>query len=174
MAKQRTLNRLKARQARPAWDSDQSPGPTPQTVRKCKQDNMVALYTKGQIDLDELRAVEHIRSMFEAVSRGLMPRAVDHTEPYSDRPGKLPRKGLETLTGAEYGHWAKVYKPWSAEEAKVMVTPALRRSELVHLLVVDNLSLNAIETRHRIGHGKALEHLQDSLALYCHCAGWRS
>jgi hypothetical protein len=172
MAKQRTLNRLKARQARPVWDSDLSPGPTAETVRKCKQDNMLALYTKGQIDLDELRAVEHIRSMFEAVSRGLMPRAVDHTEPYSDRPGKLPRKGLETLTGAEYDHWTKVYKPWSVEEAKVMVTPALRRSELMHLLVVENVSPREVETIHHFRHGTSLDHLHDSLQLYCVCAGW--
>lgn len=164
-------SRKKRAVIRKDWDSMINPGPTPETVAKMRPDVVESLYRLGKIDSDQRWAAEKIQDVFEQVCRGLFPRAIDHRNPYVEKPSIRPAKGLELMRQSEFEHWRDVYKPWSAIEAKVLVGAGNPRTQLVHLVVVENMRLGEVEKYLEMRNSMAIIHLGEALRRYCRYSG---
>ena len=142
--------------------------PTPQTAARLRQDVVARLLARGRIAAHHAEAAEEIRSVHEAVGRGMFP-----TSQSFRWSGHGPNRGrardfLDRMSARERTAWERRYLPWSHVMATGIAAglPGTRWLQLVVDIVVDNASLRAVEARYRLRHGAALIWLVRGLEQY--------
>lgn len=149
-------------------------GPTPETVSKLRYDVLAKLYLDGKLDDVQIAAADEIRKVWEAVGRGLFPRART-LDRIPNRSGAVRRREpADLMTHAEARAWRDRYRPW-ADEMSVAILSSVSRVSRLQLtldIVVDNYGFRQVETWYRLKHGVAAGHLRTALDRYCALAGW--
>ena len=150
--------------------------PTPQTVSQLTDDVIGRLLRQGRLHLHHAMAAEEIRSVMEAVGRGMFPSA--QLGWWAGRPvrRRLPSDFLDRMSDEERHMWERHYLPWTHELA-VEIAAGLRGTRWLQLVldvVIDNMGLRTVEDRYRIRHGRAFAYLVQALEKYARGAGLAS
>ncbi len=151
--------------------------PTPQTVARLKGDNIRRLYTAGRLKDHHAQAASQIRTVFEAVGRGMFPAL--RPDIWSGQPPKRRsgRDFLDRMNAEERNLWQRYYLPWSRELiGETAAGPSgARRLQLVIDVVVENLNLSEVELKYGLKRGRAFDCLVSGLEKYAHRARlvWR-
>ncbi len=150
--------------------------PTPETCRKLRRDVVAGLAAAGRLSPEQHRAAEEIRTVWEAVGRGMFPTA-SRLKSFGrrNRGARPPRDFIDRMGSSEYLAWRGRYVPWSRGESVELLAGAVgtTRLQLTIDVVVDNLGLRQAESRYGIRkHGAAFDHLSAALRRYAERAGW--
>ena len=143
---------------------------------RMRRDVMAKLEATGRLKSDHLLAVEDIRRIWRAFSRGLFPAARDISRPkvdgcrsFIDPIGRM-REGEAAL-------YARRYKPWADWASKQLIANgAAERVTLLQLtydMVIDNMGPRQWEDRYRVRHGTATGMLARALETYLAGPGMR-
>ena len=131
--------------------------PTPQTVSQLTDDVVGRLLRQGRLRLHHAMAAEEIRSVMEAVGRGMFPRAQPGS--WAGRPvrRRQPADFFDRMSDEERHMWQRHYLPWTHDLAVEIASglPGTRWLQLVLDVVIDNMGLRTVEDRYRIRHGRA-------------------
>lgn len=164
----RTRREARLRAALRAADEDEAVAATPETLAKLRHDVVGRLIERGRLQKAHGEAAEEIRTVSEAVGRGMCPTA--QPTGWSVRPPgyRGPRDFLDRMTARERHIWQFRYQPWKSEllRARDVALPGGRWLDLVLDIVVDNSGLRRAERRHGLRHGSALGYLADGLECY--------
>ncbi|MBT5051403.1 MAG: hypothetical protein HOM58_23110 [Rhodospirillaceae bacterium] len=158
-------SRLSRAVSRPRKQCD---SPTPETVAKLRYDVIARLRDHGRISARHLEIAEEIRSVHEAVGRGLFPTA----QSVRWHGGSGGRRGggefFDRMTQSERYAWERRYLPWTHDLATEIAAgmAGTRWLQLIIDIVVDNLSLRDVETRYQLRHGTAIAYLTNGLDRY--------
>ena len=162
------LKRIASGQTRAAKPEARIP-PTPETLRKLREDAIVRLVRKGQLLPHHQDAAMEIRSVHEAVGRGMFARSAS----FDPAAGRAPRRHTardftDRMSGRERRNWERHYIPWSHEMAVAVVAgmAGTRWLQLVTDIVVDNHAIRAVEDRYGLRHGTAIRYLVEALERY--------
>lgn len=146
-------------------------GPTPETRRKIRRDQVVRLYERGQIGKPEMQAAEEIREAREAVVRVMYPSR--QMEPRIDTPkgGWRGLAGLEKLSKDEARLWSR-YVAWARE----MTDYPFRRVPVSRLSIVldvieTNIGARQMEKRLGVKHGTVAKVVKSALRDYAEANG---
>jgi hypothetical protein len=147
--------------------------PTPETARKLRRDMIGVLLIRGRLTPEQARAAEEIRTVQEAVGRGMFRTSRLDPGASFQRKGGAPRDFLDRMTEDEHHLWQRHYLPWTRELALDIAAgiPGTRWLELVTAIVIDNTGLREIEQRYGLRHGRALSYLAAGLDRYNAIAG---
>lgn len=162
---------------RTVWNSNQEPGPTPETVAKRQPDVIETLHHENLLDTDQHNAAMEIRELREALTRGIFSGAADYSAPLGGKAGREQLRGLEALkgdvkdTGTEYGKWAQIYKPWSNSEGKRQIAPGFTRLQLVDDIVWEGYWPQDMDSLAGMIPGTSLYRLREALDNYLRQAG---
>lgn len=142
--------------------------PTAQTAAKLRQDVIGRLLAQRRILPHHAAAAEEIRTVHEAVGRGMFPTA--QPVPWSGRAPdrRRARDFLDRMSERERNAWERRYLPWSRALATEIAAglAGTRWLQLVVDIVVDNATLREAESRYRLRHGTALAYLIRALEQY--------
>lgn len=145
--------------------------PTVQTAAKLRQDVIGRLLAQRRILPHHAEAAEEIRTVHEAVGRGMFPTA--QSIPWSGRAPnrRRARDFLDRMSARERAAWERRYLPWSRAMATEIAAgrAGTRWLQLVVDIVVDNTTLREAEARYRLRHGTALPYLIRGLEQYDRC-----
>lgn len=146
--------------------------PTPETLSNLRHDVVGRLVERGRLHRVHAEAAEEIRTVAEAVGRGMYPRALPAD--WTGRPldGRFPRDFLDRMTARERRLWQHRYLPWTRELSRDgdSELPGARWLQLVLDIVIENCGLRRAERRNGLRHGAALGYLAVGLERY---DGWR-
>lgn len=142
--------------------------PTPETRRKLKADVIGSLLARQRLDLRYAQAAEEIRTVLEAVGRGMFATAQS-----TAWTGRAPKHRtyhdfISRMSAHERRLWERHYLPWS-HDLSVEIAAGLQGTRWLQLMldvVVDNISLRAAETRYGLAHGGAFGYLLEGLERY--------
>jgi len=142
--------------------------PTPQTRGKLRQDVVRRLLERGRLQPHHVKAAEEIRTVHEAVGRGMFPTAQSMTWTGHQPDRGRGRDFLDRMTDAERHAWQHRYLPWTQEMATEIAAgiPGTRWLQLVVDVVVDNATLREVERRYRLRLGAGLAYLERGLDRY--------
>ena len=142
--------------------------PTPQTASKLRQDVIARLLARGRLWPHHLDAAHEIRTVHEAVGRGMFPTAQSLIWSGRVSSRRHGRDFLDRMSQAERYAWERHYLPWSHAMATEIAAgiPGTRWLQLVVDVVVDNSTLREVETRYNLRHGTACSYLARALARY--------
>lgn len=141
---------------------------TPETAAKLRYDVIARLESRGRISTRYLDIVEEIRSVHEAVGRGMFPTA-QTVRPWGGTRGRRGASDFfDRMTQAERHAWEHRYLPWTHDLATEVVAglPGTRWLQLIIDIIIDNVPLREIETRYRLRHGTAVAYLTNGLDRY--------
>jgi hypothetical protein len=141
---------------------------TAETLAKLRHDVVARLVARGGLQRVHGDAAEEIRTVNEAVGRGMCPTA--QPVAWIGRPSGFrgPRDFLDRMTGEERRLWQFRYLPWRSELIRTgdAALPGARWLRLVLDIVVDNSGLRQAEHRQGLRHGTALGYLAVGLERY--------
>jgi hypothetical protein len=141
---------------------------TAETLAKLRHDVVARLVAHGRLQRVHGDAAEEIRTVSEAVGRGLCPTA--QMAAWAGRPSGFrgPRDFLDRMTAEERRLWQFRYLPWRSELVRAGddALPGARWLGLVLDIVVDNSGLRQAERRQGLRHGTALTLLAIGLERY--------
>ena len=142
--------------------------PTAQTAAKLRHDVVARLLAQRRIRPHHAEAAEEIRTVHEAVGRGMFPTAQSLSWSGRGPNRRQSRDFLDRMSERERNAWERRYLPWTHAMATEIAAglPGTRWLQLVIDIVVDNASLRAVETRYRLRHGTALTYLTGGLEHY--------
>ncbi len=142
--------------------------PTPETLRKLQPDVVVELVREGCLRPHHQDAALEIRSVHEAVGRGMFARS--SCDPATGASGRAhgPRDFTQRMSARERRLWEARYLPWSRDMALAVVAglPGTRWMQLVIDIVVDNHAVGTVEERYRLNPGTAIRYLVEALDRY--------
>lgn len=140
----------------------------PEIPAETRYDVVGRLQRRGRISAHHLDRAEEIRSVHEAVGRGMFPTAQSTMRWGSVRRRRGARDFLDRMTQSERYAWEHHYLPWTRDLATEVAAgiPGTRWLQLIIDIVVDNVPLREIETRYRLRHGTALAYLTNGLDRY--------
>lgn len=172
-------NRVRSRLKRIATDfpdtdiRQRSVPPTPETLRKLQQDVVVKLVRQGVLLPHHHDAAMEIRSVHEAVGRGMFARSSFDPTAGSSGRGQGPRDFTQRMSSSERRAWEKHYLPWSRDMAIAVVAglPGTSWMQLIIDIVVDNNAIGAVEDRYRLRDGTAIRYLTEALDRYARHRG---
>ncbi|MEE8332749.1 MAG: hypothetical protein V3R85_02790 [Alphaproteobacteria bacterium] len=137
-------------------------------MARLRHDVVARLLATGRLLPSDADAVEEIRTVHEAVGRGMFPTA----QPVSTT-GRRPRGALATdfldrMSEHERFMWQRHYLPWTrALELEIAAgLKGTRWLQLVIDIVVDNATPREVEARYRLRHGRGIEYLRRGLEIY--------
>ncbi len=157
-----------------APDHDAPIGPTPETAAKLRYDVIAKLYLDGKLDDTHVAAAQEIRRVWEAIGRGLFPRA-RQLDRIPNRGGATrPREPADLMSQSEAIAWRDRYRPFATEMSVDILSRVSRvsRLQLTLDIVIDNYGLRQVEDWYRLKHGVAAGHLRTALERYAVLAGW--
>lgn len=136
-------------------------------ISRLRTDQIDRLYDRSVISVDERAAALKIRTIFEAMGRGLFPGAADRMVGTKSR-GSF-RHPLERMSNREFFIWSQEYKPWANGPAAKMsidreaadsegVSFNFRKSylQVCYAVIVDNLGPSQLEDVWPIPRGKGV------------------
>jgi len=164
----------RARLSAPIADDGARPvPPTRQTAARLRHDVIARLLATGRLAPHHAGAADEIRTVHEAVGRGMFPTALR-----AHAAGRRPRTGvavdfLDRMTARERFLWQRRYLPWTRVMALEVAAglKGTRWLQLVVDIVVDNAAPREVEARYRLRHGTALGYLRRGLERYRHPGG---
>lgn len=149
-------------------DDDLVAEPTPETLARLRHDVVGRLVERGRLHRIHAEAAEEIRTVAEAVGRGMFPRA--YPTDWTGRPldGRVPRDFFDRMSARERQLWQRHYLPWTRELHRDGddQLPGPRWIQLVLDVVVENKGLRRAERSCGLRHGAALDYLADGLERY--------
>lgn len=143
-------------------------GPTPETAARLRGDVVLGLVRDGLLSAQDLDAALEIRTVHEAVGRGMFPRMPGEPGAGSSSRQFGPRDFTRQMSARERHLWETRYLPWSGAMA-VSVAAGLagtRWLQLVVDIVVDNATPEEAEARYRLPEGAAIRFLAEGLRKY--------
>ncbi len=145
--------------------------PTPETRGKLRQDVVRQLYESGRLQPPQIEAAEEIRTVHEAMGRGMFPTSQAMMWPGRAGKHRRGRDFLDRMSEAERTAWQCRYLPWTHGMATEIAAgiPGTRWLQLVIDIVVDNVDLREAETRYRLRPDAALRYLARGLDRYARC-----
>lgn len=151
--------------------------PTPETLRHLKTNTLGELLRQGSICREHYEAAEEIGDVFEAISAGQFPRALDPERVMSmDKNKRGPStSALERLPAEMQRKYYRNYRPWVAEVETVSIAGSslvvYSLLQLVIDVVIDGATLRDLETLFHRRHGALGEQFIQALHQYCQIAG---
>jgi hypothetical protein len=141
---------------------------TAETLAKLRHDVVGRLVARGRLHRVHADAAEEIRTVVEAVGRGMCPTAQPTAWTGRSSGYRGPRDFLDRMSPEERRLWQFHYLPWTRDltQAGDAVLPGGRWLELVLEIVVENGGLRRAERRHGLRHGSALGYLATGLERY--------
>ena len=168
----RSRTRLKQIASGQAFSEKQETGipPTPETMRKLREDVIVRLVRKGLLMPHHQDAAMEIRSVHEAVGRGMFARSSFNPDAGRSPRGHTARDFTDRMSSHERHNWERHYIPWSREMAVAVAAgmAGTRWMQLVTDIVVDNHAIRAVEDRYGLRHGTEVHYLVEALDRYAH------
>lgn len=145
---------------------------TPETRKKLRFDVIARLQHTGQLRSEHILAAQEIRTVWEALTRGIFHGLSDTPHQPHMRAGASDP--LDRLSEAEEIMWRTRYRPWTHEMATAVFGGAhVTRLQLVLDIVVDNYGLREVEEMYKMQRGtSATRHLKAALHRYAEIAGW--
>lgn len=142
--------------------------PTSQTAAKLRHDVLSGLLKRGRLGPVHIAAAEEIRTVHEAVGRGMFPTAQSLIRSGARSGRRQAHDFLDRMSETERFAWENHYLPWSHAMATDIAAgiPGTRWLQLVIDIVVDNATLREIEGRYRLRHGTSLSYLAHGLERY--------
>lgn len=154
-------------------EDEQGIPPTPETARKRRDDIIEDLRKRKKLWAEHENAALEIRTVWEAIGRGLFPRAVSLDAAIRPPKGTRYKDFLGRMTDSEMAMWRNNYTPWKAIESNILVTVGRgTRAQMVFDIVVENFQLRQVEMGYGMRHGTAVTELRESLHNYAEIAGW--
>lgn len=155
----------------PRSDTPETPEPPRAATGRRGQDVIERLHGRGRLTREQVIAAEEIERLWQGLTRGMFARSAFRAERMGT-PGH--HDPLDRLRPGEEIAWRNRYRPWAQEQAVTLLSRAgdSTRLQLVLDVVVDNVSLRALEDQHGLRHGSALPHLRAALHRYAEIAGW--
>lgn len=157
------------------YRDDQVAGGTPETKAKLRPDPVLRMVRTGTLDARHLVAAEHIRDIYEAVTKPLWPRGMESYEADGDRTTRNVQP-LERLPRNLDVVWCNQYKPWAAETTKMFVDGSrISYFSLTIEIIVLGATLSHFAGRMSTRKADAMKAcgkgLRASLQRYCEIAG---
>lgn len=142
--------------------------PTRQTAARLRHDVVARLLSRGHLLPPHAEAAGEIRTVHEAVGRGMFPTAQPPSAVGRRPRGAMATDFLDRMTEHERFLWQRRYLPWSRRLALEVAAglKATRWLQLVIDIVVDNATPREVETRYRLRHGRGLDYLRRGLEIY--------
>jgi len=142
--------------------------PTVQTAARLRRDVIATLLARRRLLPRHAAAAEEIRTVHEAVGRGMFPTAQLVSGPAAGRGRRNAHDFLDRMSARERAAWERRYLPWTRALAGELAgaLPGTRWLQLVIDIVVDNATLRETERRYRLRHGAALPWLRRGLESY--------
>ena len=139
---------------------------TPETIQKCRADQIEKLEQRGSLGAEQKRAAQEICRVWLRLTADVLPRI----------------RGLTREGGAGHGQgqwppglsraYQERYCPWRDESGARRIGHRSTEADLVFMIVVDNYSLRATARHFSMHHSKALRLLRENLYRYAEIAGW--
>ena len=141
---------------------------TAETLAKLRHDVVGRLVARGRLHRVHADAAEEIRTVAEAVGRGMCPTAQPTAWTGRSSGYRAPRDFLDRMSPEERRLWQFRYLPWKREltQSCDAALPGGRWLDLVLDIVVENSGLRRTERRHGLRHGTALGYLAAGLERY--------
>lgn len=145
--------------------SDRNIAPTPETLKKLEKDVISTLFEEAALTSAQRDAALEIRGIHEAIGRGMFARSAVNPAAVRGGPQYGPRDFTHKMSVDELDRWENRYLPWSHDLAVAVVSgmPRTRWLQLVIDIVVDNVSITAVESRYRLAAGSGLRYLAEGL-----------
>lgn len=142
--------------------------PTRQTAARLRHDVVARLLATGRLLPPHAEAAAEIRTVHEAVGRGMFPTAFVPAAAGRRSQGALATDFLDRMSEHERFLWQRRYLPWTRTLALELAAglKGTRWLQLVIDIVVDNATPREIEGRYRLRHGRGLAFLRRGLELY--------
>lgn len=141
--------------------------PTRQTAARLRHDVVARLLATGRLLPLHAEAADEIRTVHEAVGRGMFPTA--QPPGFGRRPRVVQATDfLDRMTERERFLWQRRYLPWTRAMALEVAAglKGTRWLQLVVDIVVDNATPRETEARYRLRHGRGLDYLRRGLEIY--------
>lgn len=150
------------------------PTEPPEQISRMRTDQIDRLYEKGKINADQRAAALKIRTVWEAMARGLFPGASGTMVGTKSR-GTF-RHPLERMTNREFFIWIKEYRPWATgDAAKVAINHSETGFQISYMrvcyhVVVDGYGPSQLERLWPVAKGKGVvtDLLRRGLASWKH------
>ncbi len=143
-------------------------------ITRMRTDQIDRLYDSGKINVDQRAAALKIRTVWEAMSRGLYPGPTGGIVGTKSR-GRF-RHPLERMSNRDFFIWIKEYKPWANGPASKTAIRCGRgdhfqRSylQVCYAVVVDNYGPHQLEQEWPVNRGKGVI----TRALQAGLGAWR-
>lgn len=143
---------------------EETTGPTPETVRKLKRDQILRWYQEEKISHAQYRAAEDIRMVAESIDRALVPSR--NADMIFVGGGGGPW-GIWQISPAALTAWRRRYRPW-----REAIGP--KAWGMTRAVVVENRSISSLDPRlgRWRGRVKLRQAVIASLALYADMSGF--
>ena len=143
-------------------------------IKRMRTDQIDRLYESGKINMEHRAAALKIRTVWEAMARGLFPGASGNMVGTKSR-GTF-RHPLERMSNREFFIWVMEYKPWATgPAAKVAINYAPSHFKISYLqicynMIVDNYGPSQLERQWPVpkGHGAVVSLLRQGLGMWKH------
>ena len=159
---------------RSAWDKAKPKpephlGGTEETVAKLRPDIIEQLYRSGRIDGLHRQAAHEIRTVWEAMGRGLFPFP---TEVSLGSPCEITP--FDRMTEDELAMWQRHYLPWAKRMSFAIVGSPVRVTtlQLVLDVALDDYPTQVVAGWYELSRPRVHRMLRDSLQAYAEIAGW--
>ncbi len=142
--------------------------PTPQTVRKLRTDTVLRHVRRGRLTPFHMDAALEIRSVHEAVGRGMFPTSQLMAFGEAKKAGPGGRDFMARMADRERYVWEHHYLPWCAAlgARKTRGPDPVSWLTVVTAIIVDNITLREAEARFGLSRGDGLTLLRAGLDCY--------
>lgn len=130
-------------------------------IKRMRTDQIDRLYEAGKINIDHRAAALKIRTVWEAMARGLFPGAASGNMVGTKSRGTF-RHPLERMSNREFFIWVMEYKPWATgPAAKTAIHHAPSHFKISYLqvcynVIVDGYGPSQLERQWPVTKGKGV------------------
>lgn len=139
-------------------------GPTKETRRKVRPDNLLYLYERGSITKGQRDAALEIREMIEALQSRFLKAANYELAPGRGRPGSHhPLAGLAPIL---FYRFHNKYAPWRTVMERSRRVDGIAPLPCVYSIIIEGNGTRELDTHYAVKRGTVLDLLRSALDRY--------
>ena len=141
---------------------------TPETRSRLRRCSVKALFERGHLGVEELRAAHEIERVYVMLTAGLFAKTAS-----PELRGRISGGRRVDMAEAAVAAFSGRYRPWADRLSAQHKSGGPPMLEVVIDCVIDGHTVGDIDKARRWRHGKAAGYLREGLSLYAEMAGWR-